>query len=86
MQIWQEFHVPIILLNSFTTKKEKQGDQEVSQDVPYGGKLLDYWIQTEIKVQRTSQLSRRVFSTVKNRNSLPIPPRWSWILENKGFG
>jgi len=81
-QICQIHQIPILLLNSFTSKKDESDEL---QDIPYGGKIVDYWVQTEIKIERTSQYSRRLFHCEKNSQNISIPNKWSWLLSENGF-
>lgn len=81
-QISHEYHIPIVLLNTLTTKKD---ENDKSQDTFYGGKLLDYWIDYEVKMERTPQFSRILFSCQKNRPQINCPSKWAWILEKQGF-
>lgn len=81
-QISREFQIPIVLLNTLTTKKD---ENDKSQDTFYGGKLLDYWIDFEVKMERTPQFSRILFSCLKNRAQINCPSKWAWMLEKQGF-
>jgi RecA/RadA recombinase len=81
-QINIKHHIPILFLNSYATKKD---NQEELQDVPHGGKIVDYWVQLEIKMERSNQFSKRICMCTKNLKSLSIPQSWIWLLENRGF-
>jgi len=81
-QISSEYHIPILLLNSYATKKD---EAENYQDVPHGGKIVEYWIQLAIKMERTAQFSKRQCSCVKNLKSVSLPQNWIWMLESRGF-
>jgi RecA/RadA recombinase len=81
-QINTKYHIPILLLNSYVTKKD---EQENLQDVPHGGKIVDYWTQLEIKMERSPQLAKRICTCMKNLKSFSIPQSWIWLLETRGF-
>ena len=81
-KIQTEYHIPVILLNTFSIK---QDDKKISQVIPHGGKIIDYWTSFEVKIDRTPQISRMKFSITKNDLNLPIPKVWSWMLTDKGF-
>ena len=81
-KIQEEYQIPVILLNTFSIK---QNEKNISQVIPHGGKILDYWTSFEVKIDRTLQVSRMKFSITKNKLNLTVPKVWSWILTDKGF-
>lgn len=81
-QINLKHQIPILLLNSYSTKKDEQDNY---LDVPHGGKIVDYWVQLEIKIERTAHFSKRLCTCTKNMKSLALPQKWFWMLENQGF-
>jgi KaiC/GvpD/RAD55 family RecA-like ATPase len=78
----QDYKIPVILLNTFTTKKD---EFETFIDSPHGGKIIQYWVDLEIKIERLSRLSWRKFVLVKNSRKINIPQSWAWELSNIGF-
>jgi RecA/RadA recombinase len=82
-KICKEFHIPVIILNGFTTKKEEKEDKFEAK--PFGGKIIDFWTDFEIKLERTSQVSRRKLSVVKNKDDIPVPSSWTWVINEHGF-
>ena len=78
-----DFHIPVIILNGFTTKKEENEDKFEAK--PFGGKIIDFWTDFEIKLERTPQVSRMKLSVVKNRNDIPVPFSWTWVIREHGF-
>ena len=81
-KIQTEYQIPVVLLNTFSIK---QNEKKVSQVIPHGGKILDYWTSFEVKIDRTPQISRMKFSITKNKLNLTVPKIWSWVLTEKGF-
>jgi len=81
-KIQTEYQIPVVLLNTFSIKKN---EKNISQVIPHGGKIIDYWTSFEVKVDRTPQLSRMKFSITKNKLNLTVPKVWSWMLADKGF-
>ncbi|QEE15376.1 AAA family ATPase [Promethearchaeum syntrophicum] len=81
-KIQTEYHIPVVLLNTFSVK---QNEKQISQVIPHGGKIIDYWTSFEVKIDRTPQISRMKFFVTKNDSNLPIPKVWSWMLTDKGF-
>ena len=81
-KIQTEYQIPVVLLNTFSIK---QDEKNISQVIPHGGKIIDYWTSFEVKIDRTPQISRMTFSITKNEQNLPIPKVWSWMLTDKGF-
>ncbi len=81
-KIQTEYQIPVVLLNTFSIKKN---EKNISQVIPHGGKILDYWTSFEIKIDRTPQISRMKFSITKNELNLVVPKFWSWMLTDKGF-
>ena len=80
--ILKQYQIPILILNQFTTKKNE--DDSV-QDVPHGGKILTFWTELEIKLERTAQFSRILCHSTKNMNNLNVPNESFWVLAEKGF-
>ena len=81
-KIQTEYQIPVVLLNTFSIK---QNEKNISQVIPHGGKIIDYWTSFEVKIDRTPQMSRMKFSITKNKANLTLPQNWTWILSEKGF-
>ena len=81
-KIQTEYQIPVVLLNTFSIK---QNEKNISQVIPHGGKIIDYWTSFEVKIDRTPQISRMKFSITKNKLNLTVPKIWSWMLTDKGF-
>ncbi len=81
-KIQTEYQIPVVLLNTFSIK---QNEKNISQVIPHGGKLINYWTSFEVKIDRTPQISRMKFSITKNKSNLSVPKVWSWMLTDKGF-
>lgn len=78
-----DYHMPILLLNTFSVKEDGSSQRTVAK--PHGGKLLDFWIDTEIKLTRTAQLRLIQFEVQKNDENSTIPSAWRWALGAGGF-
>lgn len=81
-KIQTEYQIPVVLLNTFSIK---QNEKKISQVIPHGGKIVDYWTSFDLKIDRTRQISRMKFSITKNKLNLTLPQNWTWILSEKGF-
>ena len=81
-KIQTEYQIPVVLLNTFSIK---QNEKNISQVIPHGGKIIDYWTSFEVKIDRTPQISRMKFSITKNKLNLTVPKIWSWMLTAKGI-
>ena len=81
-KIQTDYQIPVVLLNTFSIK---QNEENISQVIPHGGKIIDYWTSFEVKINRTPQMSRMKFSITKNNLNLTVPKVWSWMLTDKGF-
>ena len=81
-KIQTEYQIPVVLLNTFSIK---QNEKKISQVIPHGGKIINYWTSFEVKIDRTPQVSRMKFSITKNKLNLTVPKVWSWMLMDKGF-
>ncbi len=78
-----KFKIPIIILNGFSRNTdEKSGNVIVSAT---GNKLIEYWTQFDLKIERTAILSRMKFSLLKNLNNLKLPSSWKLNLGDDGF-
>lgn len=82
-QISLEHRIPVIVLNSFSVKLDEKTEEYTP--IPYGGKIIDYWIDVSIKIERTNQISRMQFNLEKNRKELALPNLWVWRLGDHGF-
>lgn len=80
--IAQSYGIPAIILNSFSVKKDDAG---VSQAIPYGGKILDYWTDVEIKMERMPQFSKIKLVPKKKLPNVQLPESWIWTLTDTGF-
>lgn len=81
-KIAQEFQMPVVLLNSLTIRKD---EQENPHGTPYGGKIVDYWVEFETLMERTAQMSKIRYVVKKTNPTLNIPSKWLWNLSDNGF-
>jgi predicted ATP-dependent serine protease len=81
-QLQKQYHIPLLVLNQFTLKKDKEGNM---QDIPHGGKIIDYWVETELKFERSTQYSRINCQLLKNMLQIRFPSKWIWNLGDIGF-
>ena len=83
-KICKEKKIPILLLNNFTKRKKNENDDTLVA-IPYGGKIISYWTDLEIKVGRTPQISRMKFTCTKKPTLSKLPHAWTWVLKTEGF-
>ncbi|WP_371802822.1 AAA family ATPase [Candidatus Lokiarchaeum ossiferum] len=81
-KICREKEIPILLLNNFTKRKQ---EDETLVAMPYGGKIISYWTDNEIKIERTSQVSRMKFTLTKKSHLSVLPSSWTYSQGEKGF-
>ena len=70
-KIVKDYGISVLLLNSFANKQEKSEKSDKTDKflaVPHGGKVIDYWVNTEIQLKRTPQPSRMIFNLKKDSN------------------
>jgi len=83
-KICSEKKIPILILNNFT-KRKKEDNDETLVAVPYGGKIISYWTDLEIKIERTPQVSRMKFTSLKKPVLSKLPHAWTYLLKDEGF-
>lgn len=81
-KICREKEIPVLILNNFTKRKK---EDETLVAMPYGGKIISYWTDNEIKIERTPQTSRMKFSMTKKNQTSILPLSWTYLLGEKGF-
>lgn len=82
-EIATKYSIPIILVNTFSVKLNKETNEHVA--TPHGGKILNFWIDTEIKISRSPILGVMTFEIIKSLSKNVNPKIWKWKLGNLGF-
>ncbi|MCF2141962.1 MAG: DEAD/DEAH box helicase family protein [Candidatus Lokiarchaeota archaeon] len=82
-KIVETYQIPIILLNTFTIKETPDLQKTIA--VPHGGKILDFWIDFEIKMTRVPLLQVINFEIKKNLPNFPLLKSWKWKINFAGF-
>lgn len=82
-QLAAKFNIPILLINTFSIKEHPETKQLVA--TPHGGKILNFWVDAELKVTRSSLLQVINFKVIKAPFSTFVPLNWKWKLNETGF-
>ena len=64
----ETYSVEILIANEIS--KKNQDGQTV--EIQSGGKVMDYWVQYAIKINRTDRLNERKFVLAKHPNNKPL--------------
>ena len=77
------YQIPILIINRFSIKENPEDKSAQAQ--PYGGKLIEYWLDAEIQLKRTSTLQVIDFNPIQNHKNWKLPASWKWKLGERGF-